>query len=96
MTARRKATPPTGSTRRKRPLVVEIAPRIVVDERIRTGRPVIKGTRVPVETVLGRLSEGMSVHEVADEYEVPHKDVLAAIAYAAEVVADERALPARR
>ena len=55
----------------------------------------IKGTRVPVEIVLRRLAGGMSVREVADEYGVRPKDVRAAIAYAAEIVADERVLPAR-
>jgi uncharacterized protein (DUF433 family) len=66
-----------------------------VDHRIRSGRPLIKGTRVPVETVLGRLAGGMSVREVADEYGVRPKDVRAAIAYAAELVADEKVFPAR-
>lgn len=36
----------------------EIAPRIVVDERVRFGKPVIKGTRVLVELVVGKLAGG--------------------------------------
>ncbi len=50
--------------------MVEVAPRIAVDEAVRFGRAVIAGTRVPVETVVGRLADGMSVHEVAEEYGV--------------------------
>lgn len=45
----------------------EIAPRITVDELVRFGRPVIKGTRVPVELVVGKLAGGMGVDEVAEE-----------------------------
>ncbi|MCX5636891.1 MAG: DUF433 domain-containing protein [Planctomycetota bacterium] len=39
---------------------MEIAPRITVDEKIRFGKPVIKGTRVPVDLVLGKLAGGMT------------------------------------
>jgi len=35
--------------------MVEVAPRIVVDEKVRFGRPVIAGTRVPVDVVVGKL-----------------------------------------
>ncbi|MBI5478058.1 MAG: DUF433 domain-containing protein [Deltaproteobacteria bacterium] len=72
-----------------------IAPRIVVDEKVRFGRPVIQGTRVPVDLVIGKLAGGMSVEEVVAEYEISRDDVLAALAYAARALADEqiRALP---
>ncbi len=56
----------------------ELAPRIVVDAGIRFGKPVIVGTRVPVETLVLRLSQGMSVTEVAEEYGMSTDDVLAA------------------
>ena len=36
----------------------EIAPRIAVDENIRFGRPVIQGTRVPVDLILAKLAAG--------------------------------------
>lgn len=39
---------------------VEIAPRIVVDEKVCFGKPVIKGTRVPVIVVLHELANGMN------------------------------------
>lgn len=73
----------------------EIAPRITVDEQVRFGRPVIKGTRVPVELVVGKLAGGMDVSDVADEYGLTREDVLAALAYAARAGADEqvRAVP---
>lgn len=74
---------------------MEIAPRIVVDEHVRFGKPVIKGTRVPVELVVGKMAGGMTAEQVADEYGIGRDDVLAALAYAAQAVAEEqvRAVP---
>lgn len=65
------------------------APRIVVDPQVRFGKPVIEGTRVPVELVIGKLAGGMSVEEVAKEYELAPEDVRAALGYAARVLADD-------
>jgi uncharacterized protein (DUF433 family) len=62
----------------------EIAPRIVVDEEVRFGKPVIKGTRVPVELVVGKLAGGMTFEEVMREYDLTKKDILAALDYAAK------------
>ena len=63
--------------------------RIVIDSKIRHGKPVIRGTRVPVDVILGSLAGGMSVEEVAKEYGISKEDVLAAIEYAAKIVAKE-------
>jgi uncharacterized protein (DUF433 family) len=68
----------------------EIAPRIVVDETIHFGKPVIQGTRVPVEAIVGKLAGGMTQDEVIEEFGVTKEDVLAALAYAAKAVAGER------
>ncbi len=72
------------------PRMTEIAPRITVDENIRFGKPVIQGTRVPVDLVVGKLAGGMTIEEVMEEYDLTREDVLAALAYAARVVADEQ------
>ena len=48
------------------------------------GKPVINGTRVPVEVVAGSVAGGMSVAEVCDEYLLNPEQVHAALAYAAE------------
>ncbi len=45
---------------------IEIAPRIVVDEKVCFGKPVIKGTRVPVVIVLNGLANGMNPEEIAE------------------------------
>ncbi len=49
----------------------------------------IRGTRVPVEIVLGSLAGGMSMEEVASEHGITREDVLATIEYAAKIVAKE-------
>ena len=69
--------------------MTEIAHRITVDPTIKGGKPVIKGTRVPVEVILGHLAAGDSVETVASEYGITREDVLAALAYAAELAAHE-------
>ena len=70
--------------------MTEIASRIVVDENVRFGKPVIKGTRVPVDLVVGKLAGGMTLEEVADEYGLIRDDVLAALAYAAKSISEEQ------
>jgi uncharacterized protein (DUF433 family) len=68
----------------------EIAPRIVADETVRFGRPVIQGTRIPVDLLVGQVAGGMTVEAVAEEYEVAREDVLAALAYAARRLEEEQ------
>lgn len=69
---------------------MEIAPRIVVDQKIRQGKPIIAGTRVSVDLVIERLASGMTAEEVMQEYDLSKEDVLAALAYAAHSLADEQ------
>ncbi len=47
--------------------------RIVIDEEIQHGKPVIRGTRVPITRILGGLAGGMSKEEIIREYEVTKK-----------------------
>jgi len=53
-----------------------------VDENIRFGKPVINGTRVPVDLVLAKLAGGMTYEEVMAEYGITKGDILAALKYA--------------
>jgi len=66
-----------------------IAPRIVVDKKVCFGKPVIKGTRVPVVVVLRELANGMSPEEIAEECGIAVEDVRVAVRYAAAIVANE-------
>ena len=68
---------------------MEIAPRISVDEKIRFGKPVIRGTRVPVDLIIGKLGGGMTYEEVIAEYEITREDILATLNYAASILASE-------
>ncbi len=60
-----------------------------MDPSVRFGKPVIKGTRVPVELVVAKLAGGMSGSEVAEEYDIAEEDVRAALSYAANLLASE-------
>ena len=62
---------------------------IVVDEKVRFGKPIIKGTRVTVDEVLGALAGGMTYEELKKEYGVNRDGVLAALKYATEIVSEE-------
>lgn len=68
---------------------MEIAPRISVDEKIRFGKPVISGTRVPVDLIIGKLAGGMTYEEVMTEYEISREDILAVLDYAAKMLSGE-------
>ena len=63
--------------------------RIVIDPAVRHGKPIIKGTRVPLEIIIGSLAGGMEIEEIVKEYDLQKEDVLAALAYAARVIAGE-------
>lgn len=69
--------------------------RISVDHRIMGGMPCIRGTRIPVATVVGMVADGMTVDEiVADHAQLAAEDVTEALRYAAAAV-EEHELPLR-
>ena len=68
----------------------QLLDRITLNPKIMSGKPVIKGTRVPVETIVGKLAGGMTQEQVAEDFGIAKEDVLAALAYAAKSVAGER------
>ena len=70
-------------------MATEIAPRIVVDAGVRFGKPVIKGTRVPVDLVIAKLAGGMKQEELEAEYELGVEDIRAALSYAASMLATD-------
>ena len=69
--------------------------RISVDHRVMGGVPCIRGTRMPVATIVGMVSEGMSTEEIVAEFpQLEGEDIRAALQYAAAAV-DVRELPLR-
>ena len=67
--------------------------RIEIDPRKCHGRPVIRGTRVPVAIVTGGLAGGMTMDAVAREYDVTLEDIQAALAYVTELLDREHHYP---
>ena len=73
-----------------------IGRRIVIDPAVMTGKPVIRGTRITVECILEKLAADIPIDEILTDY--PHlkrADVLAAISFARQMVANEEILPSR-
>jgi uncharacterized protein (DUF433 family) len=69
--------------------VMDANDRIVIDPRIHHGKPVIRGTRVPVTTVVGSLAGGMTFEEIQREYDLTADDIRAALKFVAELANQE-------
>jgi len=66
---------------------VDYKARIVTDPTIMVGKPVVRGTRIPVEHVLGRLAENPDLGELFAAYpELTRDDVKACLQYAQHAV----------
>lgn len=64
-----------------------MADRIEIDPDVCNGRPVVRGTRIAVQSVLEFLSAGDSVEEVLEEYpDLTRDDVLACLAFASSLM----------
>jgi uncharacterized protein (DUF433 family) len=64
--------------------------RIVVDPKVMAGKPVIKGTRIPLDAIIQRVAEGMSFDEVLEDYpNLEKEDIKAALNYSAALVRGE-------
>ncbi len=63
--------------------------RIVIDPEIQHGKPVIRGTRVPITRIVGGLAGGMSKEEIMREYAVTEEDIEAALNYATKLIESE-------
>jgi uncharacterized protein (DUF433 family) len=72
----------------------ELLERIVVNPKIMSGKPIVKGTRITVEQVLKMLAQGLTIKEILKDY--PHlskDDVAAVLLYAAKVAGEEEVYP---
>jgi len=67
--------------------------RIVIDPKVCHGKPVVRGTRVPVALIVGSLGGGMSFEEVQREYSLNLEDIRAALKFAGHLVAQEQYHP---
>ncbi len=63
---------------------MKLADRIEINPNVMQGKPVIRGTRIPVELILRKLSEGATEKDLLDAYpRLTSEDIRAALAYAA-------------
>ncbi len=68
--------------------------RIVADEKVLGGKPVIKGTRLAVEFVIDLLAQGWTETQIVENYPgVERADVQACLAYAAEILKSAKVYP---
>lgn len=64
--------------------------RIISDPKIILGKPIIKGTRITVEHILKKLSEGLSADDIIENHShLTKKDIMACLSYTAEVISYE-------
>jgi uncharacterized protein (DUF433 family) len=69
-------------------------PRITLDPNVLTGKPVIRGTRLSVEFVIGLMADGWSEADIVENYPgIVHDDIIACLAYARDVVSSEKVFP---
>jgi uncharacterized protein (DUF433 family) len=67
-----------------------ITDRIEINPKVMLGKPVVRGTRIPVELILRKLSEGATEKDLLDAYpRLSRDDIQAAIGYAADTLAHE-------
>ena len=59
---------------------------ITIDNEIQHGKPVLKGTRLPIAIIIGSLAGGMTYDEVIQEYAVTREQILASLAYFSELL----------
>lgn len=65
--------------------------RITSNPEILVGKPVIKGTRISVELILGWLANGWPFDKIIEAYpHISREDILAALAFAAEMMHEEQ------
>ncbi len=65
----------------------DILDRIIINPGVMTGKPVIRGTRLTVQFILGLLSSGMTTQEILSEYSgLQVDDIHACIRFAAEML----------
>jgi uncharacterized protein (DUF433 family) len=72
-----------------------IEQRIVLDPAVLAGKPIVRGTRLSVEFIIGLMADGWSETDVLANYPgLTREDIAACLAYARNVLNSERVFPA--
>ena len=67
----------------------DLLTRITVDPKVMVGKPVIRGTRLTVQHILGLLAQGMTTEEIMQEYRtLAREDIFACLLFARDALAD--------
>jgi uncharacterized protein (DUF433 family) len=67
---------------------------ITIEPDLHHADPCIKGTRIPVATIVGSLADGMTSAEIREAFpQLTERDILAALAYAADIVRQDILVP---
>jgi len=73
---------------------INLNSRITLDPQVMSGKPVIRGTRIPVDMIVRMIAQGVREADIIREYpRLMSEDIKAALLYAAEVVSDEDVFP---
>ncbi len=71
----------------------EVMDRIVIDPEILAGKPVIKGTRIPVYLIIELLGNGLTEKEVLRQYpSIKSEDIKASLLYASKCLQNEETI----
>jgi uncharacterized protein (DUF433 family) len=69
-------------------------PRITLDPNVLTGKPVIRGTRLSVEFVIGLIADGWSEADIMETYPgIIYDDIVACLACARDALSSEKVFP---
>jgi uncharacterized protein (DUF433 family) len=71
--------------------------RITADPNVLVGKPVIKGTRISVELILGWLANGWTYEQILESYpHITREDIFAALAFAEDMMHEEQYIAAHK
>lgn len=69
-------------------------PRIALDPSVLSGKPVIRGTRMSVEFVIGLLADGWTNEDISTNYPgIGTDEIAACLAYARDALSNEKVYP---
>ncbi len=72
----------------------QLLERIILNPEIMVGKPIIKGTRLTVEYILGLLAHGATIPEILDEYEgLTQEDIQACLLFATKALESTAFMP---
>ena len=68
--------------------------RIVLDPKLLSGKPVVRGTRLSVEFIIGLMADGWNEAEILENFPgLTHDDIIACLAYARDMLSSEKVFP---